>query len=151
MGHPPEVLDENSVDPQYRIFFVLRLNDVTYGERTHIATVFKISRIDRVKSLLVKNFSALSPFGERVRRGFRDRSGYELVLVVFLGSPDDAVLHDILHRLNYLRFGKRNVHDQPGAVLDSLFVIAHRAGKNTHRETYKDNGQASTPKSGVAL
>ena len=101
-----EVFDEDCVDAQHGVLVALGLKHVAHRQRAHIAAVFEIARIDGLLPDLVENFPGPGST-PRNARGIGGLGAADvLILVVFLGSPDDPVLRYILHDLLDLGSGK---------------------------------------------
>ena len=115
-----EILHKTRVNAEHGVLVALRLDDVADGQRPDITAVFKISRVQRFQAHFVEHLAVLGPPGKNP--GGRDwgRVADVFVLVVFLGSPDDSILHHVLDDLGDLRLGKGNVDNQTHSVLDCV-------------------------------
>src|SRR3984885_7362521 len=122
MGGTAKVLDKPGVDVKYRIFVALGLYHVANRQGAHITAVLEIPRIDGLEPNLVKDLSALGPFGKDMGRTDRGCATYVFVFVVLFGSSDDPVLDHILYDLRDLGLGERQVDDQTHPVLGSVFL-----------------------------
>ena len=111
MDAAPEILHKHGINAQHGILVPLYLDHVAHGQRSHIAAVFKISRVERLFPHLVENLAALRPFRENWCRTCRDRSRDVFVFVVFLGSPDNRILRHIFDHLRDFRLRQREIHD----------------------------------------
>jgi len=111
-----EVFFKECVDTQDRVFLSLWLDYIPHHQSPHVPAVFEVARVDCVHTHFVENLPFLVPGGKHIGGIGGDCASNKLVLVVFLGSPDHAVLHYLLNHLNYFRFRHGYVDDQAFAV-----------------------------------
>src|SRR5579859_932185 len=124
MGDVAELLDKDRVDPQNRVVVALGLDYVADGEGSKIAAVFKVSRVESFQPHFVEDLATFGPFRKYPGGPGCRGTGDVGILVVLLGSPDDAVLDYVLHDLDDFGFRERQVHDEAGAVLDAVLLAS---------------------------
>src|SRR5579863_8794846 len=107
-----KILDEDGVDLQDGVLFALGLNDIADGERANITAVFEISRVERFQAYFVENLAAFGPCLEDASGADRSSAIDVLVLVVFLGTANDAVLNHVLDDLGDFGLRERHVDDE---------------------------------------
>ena len=128
------IVHKHSVNSQHGIFVALRLHHVAHGERSNIAAVFEVSRIERLLPHLIEDLATLRPCLKHRRGRGRDRSRDVLVFVVFLGSPDQSVLRHVFHNLRDFRLRQGNVDDQAGAILKNVLFAAMRGERRRSQQ-----------------
>ena len=108
-----EVLHKGGVDAQHS----LCLHDIAYCEGADIAAVLEIAGVERLFSHLEKDFAAIGPLRKNVGRSGCDSAFDVFVLVVLLGSSNDAVLGDVGNHLSDFTLRQRDINPETHAVV----------------------------------
>ena len=128
----PKIFHKHSVNAQNRMLVALRLHHIPHCQRSNIAAVFEISRIQCLLPHLVEDLASLLPCRKHRCRCGCGRSRDVFVFVVFLGSADDRVLRHVFHRLRDFGLRQGNVDDHARAVLEHIFFAALRGNGGSH-------------------
>src|SRR5271155_5651058 len=135
MRDAAKIFDKDGVEAKYGVLVALSFHHIAYRQRPHVAAVFEIPGIESMISDFVKNLAAFGPFRKR-RRGYGGHGACDvLVFVVFLGTPDDGVLHCFFDHLSDFGLRQRDINDQALAILKSVLVAAlGRDGRSRKQE-----------------
>src|ERR1700674_3004129 len=130
----PKIFYKQSINSQNGILVALRLYYIAHGQRSNVAAVLEISRIERLLPHLVENLAALRPSRKhRCGRG-RDSSRDVLIFVVFLGSADKSVMRHVFRNLRDYGLRQRIVNDQAVAILKTIFYAAMRGERRRSQQ-----------------
>src|ERR1017187_6217438 len=134
VGDVAEILYKPRVDAKHGVLVALGLHDVAYCQGAYVTAVLEIPSVERFQTNFVKNLAAFGPLRKNARGSCGRCARDEFVLVVLLGSPDDAVLNDILYDLRNLTLLERNVHDESGAVLGGILLAGGQSERGDREE-----------------